>query len=98
MKKQYQSLEGLSLHSMRITLFPALDLEMVSYTLAYTSIQLENLSIVVRNFKLPSIAATTHDQKVFSFFPDNRPCNGFEEALQRYREIVPQLRLAGLFM
>ncbi|XP_064981479.1 E3 ubiquitin-protein ligase RGLG2-like isoform X1 [Musa acuminata AAA Group] len=39
--------------------------------------------------------ATTHDQKVFSFFPDNRPCNGFEEALQRYREIVPQLRLAG---
>ncbi|CAL9778804.1 unnamed protein product [Musa acuminata subsp. burmannicoides] len=39
--------------------------------------------------------ATTHDQKVFSFFPDNRPCNGFEEALLRYREIVPQLRLAG---
>lgn len=97
MKKQYQSSEGLFLHLMRITLFPALDLEMVSYTLAYTSIQLENLSIV-RNFKLPSIAATTHDQKVFSFFPDNRLCNGFEEALQRYREIVPQLRLAGLFM
>ncbi|WOL19437.1 E3 ubiquitin-protein ligase [Canna indica] len=39
--------------------------------------------------------AFTHDQEVFSFFPDNRPCNGFEEALQRYREIVPNLRLAG---
>ncbi|KAL6644608.1 hypothetical protein ACP70R_016216 [Stipagrostis hirtigluma subsp. patula] len=39
--------------------------------------------------------ATTHDQKVFSFYPDNQPCDGFEQALGRYREIVPQLRLAG---
>ncbi|CAL9050553.1 unnamed protein product [Musa banksii] len=39
--------------------------------------------------------ASTHDQEVFSFYPDNRPCNGFEEALERYRELVPNLRLAG---
>ncbi|ONK68388.1 uncharacterized protein A4U43_C05F10900 [Asparagus officinalis] len=39
--------------------------------------------------------ATTHDQEVFSFYPDNQPCNGFEEALQRYQEIVPDLHLAG---
>ncbi|OEL30505.1 E3 ubiquitin-protein ligase RGLG2 [Dichanthelium oligosanthes] len=39
--------------------------------------------------------ASTHDQEVFSFYPENRPCNGFEEALERYREIVPTLRLAG---
>ncbi|CAH9070325.1 unnamed protein product [Cuscuta europaea] len=39
--------------------------------------------------------ATTHDQHVFSFFPDHRPCHGFEEALARYREIVPYLKLAG---
>lgn len=39
--------------------------------------------------------ASTHDQEVFSFYPDNRPCNGFEEALDKYREIVPSLRLAG---
>ncbi|KAK9104302.1 hypothetical protein Scep_021146 [Stephania cephalantha] len=39
--------------------------------------------------------ASTHDQDVFSFYPDERPCDGFEEALIRYREIVPQLRLAG---
>ncbi|KAG0483198.1 hypothetical protein HPP92_011282 [Vanilla planifolia] len=39
--------------------------------------------------------ASTHDQEVFNFYPDERPCNGFEEALQRYREIVPNLRLAG---
>ncbi|KAF5207926.1 E3 ubiquitin-protein ligase rglg5 [Thalictrum thalictroides] len=39
--------------------------------------------------------ATTHDKDVFSFYPDDRPCNGFEEALMRYRELVPQLRLAG---
>ncbi|XP_038978820.1 E3 ubiquitin-protein ligase RGLG1-like isoform X2 [Phoenix dactylifera] len=34
-------------------------------------------------------------QEVFSFYPENRPCNGFEEALQRYKELVPHLRLAG---
>ncbi|KAK4489009.1 hypothetical protein RD792_004801 [Penstemon davidsonii] len=39
--------------------------------------------------------ASTHDQEVFSFFPDDRFCEGFEEVLGRYRELVPQLRLAG---
>ncbi|KAJ4729329.1 E3 ubiquitin-protein ligase RGLG2-like protein [Melia azedarach] len=39
--------------------------------------------------------ASTHDQDVFSFYPDERFCNGFEEVLTRYREIVPHLRLAG---
>ncbi|KAJ3677557.1 hypothetical protein LUZ60_003281 [Juncus effusus] len=39
--------------------------------------------------------ASTHDQEVFSFYPENKPCDGFEEALNRYREIVPHLRLAG---
>lgn len=41
------------------------------------------------------IAATTHDQSVFSFYRDNQPCDGFEQALARYRELVPQLNLAG---
>uniref|UniRef100_A0A6N2JZN1 RING-type domain-containing protein n=1 Tax=Salix viminalis TaxID=40686 RepID=A0A6N2JZN1_SALVM len=39
--------------------------------------------------------ATTHDQKVFSFYPDDRVCNGFEQVLSRYREIVPCVNLAG---
>ncbi|KAK6129352.1 hypothetical protein DH2020_036903 [Rehmannia glutinosa] len=39
--------------------------------------------------------ASTHDQDVFSFYPDERFCNGFEEVLSRYREIVPNLKLAG---
>ncbi|KAJ7967869.1 E3 ubiquitin-protein ligase RGLG2-like [Quillaja saponaria] len=39
--------------------------------------------------------ATTHDQEVFSFFPDEKPCNGFEEVLARYRALVPHVRLAG---
>ncbi|KAF9681801.1 hypothetical protein SADUNF_Sadunf05G0040400 [Salix dunnii] len=39
--------------------------------------------------------ASTHDKHVFSFYPDNRPCNGLEEALTRYREIVPHLNLSG---
>ncbi|XP_023530754.1 E3 ubiquitin-protein ligase RGLG2-like [Cucurbita pepo subsp. pepo] len=39
--------------------------------------------------------ASTHDQEVFSFYPDERFCNGFEEVLSRYRELMPHLRLAG---
>ncbi|EPS71527.1 hypothetical protein M569_03231, partial [Genlisea aurea] len=39
--------------------------------------------------------ATTHDQYVFSFYPDHRPCNGFEEALSRYKQILPHIVLAG---
>ncbi|KAJ7514307.1 hypothetical protein O6H91_23G038200 [Diphasiastrum complanatum] len=39
--------------------------------------------------------ASTHDQSVFSFYPDHRPCMGFSEALERYRAIVPHIRLAG---
>lgn len=41
------------------------------------------------------LAATTHDQEVFSFYPNNSPCNGFEEVLSRYKELVPHIRLAG---
>ncbi|KAK9021270.1 hypothetical protein V6N11_011268 [Hibiscus sabdariffa] len=39
--------------------------------------------------------ASTHDQEVFSFYPDETFCNGFEEVLRRFRELVPNLRLAG---
>ncbi|XP_004502384.1 E3 ubiquitin-protein ligase RGLG5-like [Cicer arietinum] len=39
--------------------------------------------------------ASTHDQDVFSFYSEERLCNGFEEVLARYREIVPHLKLAG---
>ncbi|XP_061346824.1 E3 ubiquitin-protein ligase RGLG3-like [Gastrolobium bilobum] len=39
--------------------------------------------------------ASTHDQNVFSFYPDHRHCHGFEEVLARYREIVPRLKLSG---
>ncbi|GMH05213.1 hypothetical protein Nepgr_007053 [Nepenthes gracilis] len=39
--------------------------------------------------------ASTHDQEVFSFHEDERPCCGFEETLHCYKEIVPRLHLAG---
>ncbi|XP_073312895.1 E3 ubiquitin-protein ligase RGLG2-like [Primulina huaijiensis] len=38
---------------------------------------------------------TTHDRDVFSFYPNHRPCYGFEEALNRYRELVGDIKLAG---
>jgi hypothetical protein len=43
-------------------------------------------------------AVTTHDRNVFSFFPDHRPCKGFEEALSRYKELAPRVCLAGRSM
>lgn len=39
--------------------------------------------------------ASTHDQDVFSFYPDGAYCKGFEDVLSRYRELVPSLKLAG---
>ncbi|KAI3951992.1 hypothetical protein MKW92_029878 [Papaver armeniacum] len=39
--------------------------------------------------------ASTTDKDVFSFYSDQRSCNGVEEVLERYRELVPQVRLAG---
>lgn len=39
--------------------------------------------------------ATTHDKYVFSFYADHRPCYGFEEALARYKDIVPRIKLSG---
>lgn len=41
------------------------------------------------------LTASTHDQEVFSFYPEDKFCDGFEDVLRRYRELVPQLRLAG---
>ena len=39
--------------------------------------------------------STMHDKHLFSFYPNDRPCDGMEEALARYRVIVPYLRLAS---
>ncbi|KAI8019639.1 E3 ubiquitin-protein ligase RGLG1 [Camellia lanceoleosa] len=35
------------------------------------------------------------DRDIFSFYPDKRICNGFEEVLKRYKELVPHLKLSG---
>ncbi|KAE9620835.1 putative transcription factor C2H2 family [Lupinus albus] len=39
--------------------------------------------------------ATTHDHEVFSFHSDHSPCHGFEEVLDCYQKIVPNLSLSG---
>ncbi|KAF8412629.1 hypothetical protein HHK36_000598 [Tetracentron sinense] len=39
--------------------------------------------------------ATTEDKEVFSFHNDHSPCHGLEEVLTCYRQIVPNLKLAG---
>eukprot|EP00873_Tetraselmis_striata_P025105 jgi/Tetstr1/445369/TSEL_033167.t1 len=38
---------------------------------------------------------TTNDRHVFSFFPGDKPCQGLEQVMQRYSDIVPHTRLAG---
>ncbi|KAF0909131.1 hypothetical protein E2562_031634 [Oryza meyeriana var. granulata] len=70
-------------------------LEQVTDAHAHAGLESSNLIVGIDFTKSNEWTATTHDQKVFSFYPDNRPCDGFEQALDRYREIVPQLRLAG---
>jgi len=37
----------------------------------------------------------TTDTTCFPFYPDRRPCHGFEEVLYRYNEITPGIQLAG---
>ena len=39
--------------------------------------------------------ATTSDKAVFSFFPNEQPCVGVAQVLQRYTEITPQVQLSG---
>lgn len=41
------------------------------------------------------LAVSTHDSKVFSWSPNDQPCNGFDDVLQRYRTIAPLVQLAG---
>eukprot|EP00727_Mastigamoeba_balamuthi_P010684 m51a1_g6238 hypothetical protein (266) ;mRNA; f:5399-6571 len=38
---------------------------------------------------------TTTDRAVFPFYPDERPCYGVAEVLQRYSEIAPHVQLSG---
>eukprot|EP00210_Caulerpa_lentillifera_P000960 g928.t1 len=38
---------------------------------------------------------TTKEVGVFSFFPDNRPADGLDGALKRYRQITPHVKLSG---
>jgi E3 ubiquitin-protein ligase RGLG len=39
--------------------------------------------------------ATTKARDVFSFLPDDAPCAGLDEVLQRYRELAPRVSLNG---
>ncbi|KAL0351063.1 UNVERIFIED_CONTAM: E3 ubiquitin-protein ligase RGLG2 [Sesamum radiatum] len=70
-------------------------LEEVTEALARAGLESSNLIVGIDFTKSNEWTATTHDQDVFSFYPDERFCNGFEEVLSRYREIVPHLKLAG---
>lgn len=38
---------------------------------------------------------STRDKNIFCFYPNARPCVGFSEALDRYRELIPHLHLSG---
>lgn len=52
---------------------------------------------VLLTTKMFGIPASTHDQDIFSFYPNEQPCNGFQDALARYKELLPHLRLAGIY-
>uniref|UniRef100_J3MU38 Copine C-terminal domain-containing protein n=1 Tax=Oryza brachyantha TaxID=4533 RepID=J3MU38_ORYBR len=68
---------------------------LVTDALTHAVLESSNLIVRIDFTKSNEWTATTHDQNVFNFYPDNIPCDGFEQALNPYREIVTQLRLAG---
>ncbi|KAJ4772344.1 copine family protein [Rhynchospora pubera] len=83
------SFDGLSLHNIGDFLNP--------YEKAITIIG-ETMSKFDDDNLIPCFGfgdSSTHDRDVFSFYHDQRPCIGTAEALKRYRELVPHIRLAG---
>ena len=98
MNKQSLLLAVLCLLLMKRIWYHVLDLVMVSLSLFMASLHVHHCTTVFLDWLLISyflLVASTHDKDAFSFYPDNRPCNGLEEALTRYREIVPHLKLSG---
>mgnify|MGYP002775083648 CR=1 FL=1 len=107
MNRPFQLLAGHFHLLTMIILFLVLDLEMV--TICHGTYHIDNMAFCLKKIfiiclnwyslcDLFCITVTTHDQNVFSFLPDQRACNGFEEVLSRYKQIVPHLRLAGMYM
>lgn len=39
--------------------------------------------------------SSTRSTKVFSFYPEDRPCNGLDDVLFRYRELAKHVKLSG---
>ncbi|XP_078168174.1 E3 ubiquitin-protein ligase RGLG2-like isoform X3 [Carex rostrata] len=70
-------------------------IEQVTSALAQAGLESSNLIVGVDFTKSNEWTGSTQDRNVFSFYPDQRPCNGFTEVLSRYRELVPHVRLAG---
>ncbi|KAJ4797415.1 E3 ubiquitin-protein ligase RGLG2 [Rhynchospora pubera] len=67
----------------------------VTNALAEAGLESSNLIVGVDFTRSNEWTGSTQDRNVFSFNPDQRPCNGFSEVLSRYRELVPHVRLAG---
>lgn len=70
-------------------------LDEVTSALREAGLESSNLILGIDFTKSNEWTASTHDQYVFSFCQENRYCHGFEEALARYREIVPYIKLSG---
>ncbi|KAH9717348.1 E3 ubiquitin-protein ligase RGLG3 [Citrus sinensis] len=70
-------------------------LDEVISALREAGLESSNLILGIDFTKSNEWTASTHDQYVFSFYPDNHYCHGFEEVLARYREILPHLKLSG---
>ncbi|GKB83621.1 E3 ubiquitin protein ligase RGLG2-like protein [Tanacetum coccineum] len=70
-------------------------LEQVTSALTKAGLESSNLIVGIDFTKSNEWKASTHDQSVFGFNPDMSFCQGFEDVLRRYREIVPQLQLSG---
>lgn len=88
-----RSFGGRSLHAVDFSPHPSLN----PYELALSIIG-RTLEPFDKDRQIPCFGfgdASTTDTFVFDFNSNGVPCNGFEEALRRYREIAPKVKLAG---
>ncbi|GMP33947.1 hypothetical protein CsSME_00007040 [Camellia sinensis var. sinensis] len=71
------------------------NIDEVTRALALNGLETANLIVGIDFTRSNNWTASTLDQDIFSFYPDKRLCNGFEEVLTRYKELVPHLKLSG---
>jgi E3 ubiquitin-protein ligase RGLG len=73
--------------------------DIIEYSLLLALVVLLNIVFIFSLLNIVFIFSfgdvSTKDQSCFPFFPDGRPCQGIQEALQRYTQLCSSVELSG---